>query len=553
MALAAGWPATVAVALIASAPVVRALVRALGDGWQPVADRAIIATRAYDVLSTHMPLVGQYSFASEVTGHPTYSLGPMLYWLLAPAAHIGSPGSLIVTMAALNAASIAAAVALARRRGGVGLMLATGAAIALMCRSLTAADFYDIWNPAAALFPLLALAFVCWSLGCGEHRLAPAAALLGSYCAQCHDAFAMLAAALLLAGTAGLALSRTRPFAATRSSRTWPWLAAAALVLAACWTAPVLDQVAGSGNLGHLLQTVGSGRPRLGWGVGAHAVARTVGAPPWWLTTVSSPWSRKLEVHGALGTGTFLTAALLVGWLLAAAAAGLARRRLDVAAGCACALGLCLAVGLITAWTPTGRILGGTLGYTLWSASIAGVFAWLVAGWSAIVLLAPLARSAGLPHRPALGAPALAAGAACLLVAGWYGAAREQRDEHRFEFAAVKRLDAGLAAVPRGSVVNLTARLDGVITPLRPELTYALRTRGVRALGTGAYLRLGHWYERGGRRTDYVLRIYDRGRPQGRVIATASLRVHGRVYRVGLLLAPATPARRAASSRPGRA
>ncbi len=408
-ALAAGWPATALVALIASAPVLRALVRALADGWQPVADRAIIATRAYDVFSSHMPLVGQYSFATEVTGHPTYSLGPMLYWLLAPAAHIGSPGSLIVTMAALNVASIALAVVLARRRGGVWLMLAAAAAIAYMCRSLTAADFYDIWNPAAALFPLLALAFVCWSLGCGEHRLAPVAALLASYCAQCHDAFAVLSAALLLVGAAGLVLSRRARFASDAAggggSRALPWLLAAALVLVVCWLPPVLDQLAGGGNLGHLLEAARDGRPRLGWGAGAHAVARTIGVRPWWLTAVSSPWSRKYEVHGSLHAATWASAAVLLAWLLAAAVAGLARRRLDVAAGAACALVLSLAIGLITASTPSGRILGGTLAYTLWTASIVGMFAWLVAGWSAIVLLAPAAVRGPAPRRLALGRP----------------------------------------------------------------------------------------------------------------------------------------------------
>src|SRR6516162_4862266 len=123
---------TLAVGLCAALPVITAALRALHEGWQPVADRGIIATRAFDVFSSHTPLVGQYSFASTVTGKLTYSLGPMLYWLLAPAAHIGAPASFVYTMAVVNVGSIVGAVALARRRGGVWLMLAAAVGIALM-------------------------------------------------------------------------------------------------------------------------------------------------------------------------------------------------------------------------------------------------------------------------------------------------------------------------------------------------------------------------------------------------------------------------------------
>jgi hypothetical protein len=611
-----GWPATLLVGLAASAPVITAVVRALHDGWSPVADRAIIATRAYDVFSGHMPLVGQYSFASQITGHPTYSLGPMLYWLLAPAAHIGSPSSLALTMAVLNTASIVLAVALARRRGGPWLMLATAAAIAVMCRSLTAADFYDIWNPAAALLPLLALAFVCWSLACGEVRLAPVAALLASYCAQSEDVFTVLVACLLLVGLAGLVLSRRARFRAGGGAedpaqqtgaaqepvatgadpeddiapqngsatapgagdatpartgpRMWPWLVAGGFVLVVCWTAPVLDQLFGGGNIGHLVEAARSHMPREGWGTGVRAVVHTIGVRPWWLATVHSPWSRKYEVHYAVKSLAAISAALILGWLVIAVVLGLLRRRLDVAAGAACALAMCLGIAAGTASTPTGRILGGTLAYTLWTSSIVGAFTWLVAVWSAVVLASSLLRGprrapAARTRAPAWLRPAALGLAACAAaVAVWFGTTGQQPDEHIFEFPAVHQLNAGLAAVPRGSVVNLAARLDGIVTPLRPELTYALRRRGVRALGEGAYLRLGRWYELLGRRYRYVLWLYDRSPPKipgGRVIATARLRAIGRERTLGLLLAPAPPpaarprrsAQPAASSRPGRA
>src|SRR5947209_18545365 len=150
-----------------------------------------------------MPLVGQYSFAGSVTGKLTYSFGPLLYWLLAPAAHVGAPASFVLTMAIANTACVLGAVALARRRGGPWLMVVAAAGIGLMCRSLAANNFYDIWNPSAGLFPLLALVFVCWSLACGEYRLLPLAALLASFELQCEAAFVPPALAALVIGLAG--------------------------------------------------------------------------------------------------------------------------------------------------------------------------------------------------------------------------------------------------------------------------------------------------------------------------------------------------------------
>jgi hypothetical protein len=71
----------------AALPVGYATVRALADGWVPVTDQGIIATRAYDVLT----------------------------WL---PARLGAPASLTLTIAAVNVASIVGVVAIARRRGG---------------------------------------------------------------------------------------------------------------------------------------------------------------------------------------------------------------------------------------------------------------------------------------------------------------------------------------------------------------------------------------------------------------------------------------------------
>jgi hypothetical protein len=77
----------------ASVPVIVTTAQAVNARWTPSSDDGIIALRAFDVLGAHPPLVGQYSQTSPLIHEPTYSLGPMLYWLLALPAHLGGTRS----------------------------------------------------------------------------------------------------------------------------------------------------------------------------------------------------------------------------------------------------------------------------------------------------------------------------------------------------------------------------------------------------------------------------------------------------------------------------
>jgi hypothetical protein len=562
---------TLAAGLCAAGPVLAAVARGLHEGWQPVADRGIIATRSFDVFSSHMPLVGQYSFAGAVTGKLTYSLGPMLYWLLAPAAHVGAPASFVVTMGVVNVGCVLGAVALARRRGGAWLMVATAVGIALLCRSLAANNFYDIWNPSAGLFPLLALIFVCWSLACGDWRLAPVAALLASFLLQLEDSFvptALAAGAVGLGGAVLWWLRARRMLSARERKSARRWTLGALVVVAICWTPTVVDEVAHEGNFGHVLQAATERKSSLGTTVGVHAVVRTVGIKPWWLVRSKDPFSRKRDVLRSSSTLANVSGALILGWLLLSVALALRRRRADVVAAATLALLLCAAVFSVASATPTKRMLAETLGYTLWSASTVGMFTWLVALWALVVLTGADRLLAGVltpggarrrqvfrgrrphaPRAPVRALPALLGGAVALALAGAAGAAGAaagQPDEHAFEFAAITAINSRLGAVPRGHSVYLNARLDGLITPLRPELTYDLRRRHVRALGVGAYLRTGHWYELHEHPYDYIVWVYDNGRPpvrNARVIASGHITSGGRPHTVEVAISPATPKR----------
>src|SRR2546421_10483326 len=106
--------------LAAALPAVVSTVRGVTAGAVPNGDRGVIATRAYDVFTSHTPLLGQYSASTLVVHRETHSLGPLLYWLLALPSRLG-PAAMTVAMGAVSVASAGGVVLLARRPRGTRL------------------------------------------------------------------------------------------------------------------------------------------------------------------------------------------------------------------------------------------------------------------------------------------------------------------------------------------------------------------------------------------------------------------------------------------------
>jgi len=523
--------------------VIVSTVNATRAGWVPGADTAIIATRAYDVLTSHPPLVGQYTLAGEVTGHVTHSLGPMLFWLLALPAHFGPTASLIWTMGAANTLAIIGAVALARRRGGLVLMFAAALAIALMCQSLAAETFHDVWNPSAGLFPFTLLIFLCWSLACGEYRLLPLTVLVSSFVVQAHLMYLPPTIGLLAVGLGGLALSRIG--AGRGNRRVLRWGVVALAVGAFCWSAPVVDELSTHpGNLSLVVETASAPKATLGASAGWHAVVRAVGIRPWWLHIPQSRWERKYDVRSAPNTHAILSCLALLGALALTMLVGLARRRRDVAAAALIGFVLCAGLAAIAASTPLPRVLSATLGYTMWWGSQVGMWVYLILAWSLWLALAWTARAlapyarrllgrarapSGRPARARTGhrvpAPARVL-ASCLagvvalgavLAVGSAVASTEKPDEHRPDYrptaALATRLDR---VIPAHTAVELEGKLDVATLPMKPGLRYFLVRHDVRVLGRGSYLRLGTWYELYDRPFSYVVWVDDGTRAPAR-------------------------------------
>lgn len=466
-----------AAGLAAALPVIVSTVRALADGWLPLGDDALIAVRAYDVLSTHPPLVGPLSASSLLIGEPVLSPGPMLFWLVALPARLG-PAAPALVMGVVNTSAVMGVVALARRRGGSAFMFAAGAALALMCASLDAQTLHDVWGPAAGLLPFTLLIFLAWSVAAGEHRLLPLAAVVASFVAQTHLTYGLPAAAMLLVAAGFLLTGRHAV------SRRW-WLATAAVLLA-CWSLPLVEEAAHRpGNLERVVQAATASGSRLGAAAGWHSVTRTAGVPPWWLGGPRDGFGRLADVSYAPGAGSVGAAVLLLAVLAAVAVAARRAGRRELAAAALLALTLLVCVDLVTATTPTSHGLFGVVGYTLWWASPAGMFAWLVLGLGLVELLRlsqPVQRAGGLVAQRLAGGhiPWALAGVLGVAAVAALVAAGGKPDRLARAYEPSRKLgDLVRAATPRRGTVSISGSKSELGINLVATMAYALRTEGV--------------------------------------------------------------------------
>jgi hypothetical protein len=480
----------------------------------------------------------------------THSPGPMLYWLLALPARMGSVTSVAVTMGVVNTLAIVGCVALARRRGGLVLMFAAAAGIALMCQSLPAEAMHDVWNPAAGLFPFLLLVFLAWSLACGDYRLLPITVLVASFVTQTHLMYAAPTTLLLAVGLGGLLVGslgrrRTRrgSGAARRlPSRAWPWAVAAIVVAAACWIGPALDQIENSpGNLATIVRTVEHRGPTLGATTGWDAVVRSVGVRPWWLYTPLSEWDRKVDVRATPSNGQIDSAIALLAALTLVGAIGALKRRRDLAAAALIGVGLCAAIGVDAASNPSARVLAETLGYTMWWGSELGLWVWLILAWGLwLGLVELLSRPALRALRGRLGTrwgspPSRARlvvvlgssiGLGLVSAVGDEVAATARRDSHVYDYEPIRLLATGIEhLIPPGRTIGYRfGPLDLATQPIEPAIRFFLVSHGNRVLARGSTARLGPYYELYDRPVQWTVYLLDGTRPQRHMRLAA--RVH---------------------------
>ncbi|HEX2574964.1 MAG TPA: hypothetical protein VHK88_01360 [Aquihabitans sp.] len=536
------------VGLVSATPVFAAVWRALRWGWVPTGDHATIALRSYDVFSGRSPSLGQATTATEAGAEIAHSPGPMIYWLYSVPSRFGPPWLPAVFAGLVAVACFVGVAVLAQRRGGPLLVLATGLGLCLTVRAVDPWYFATNWNPVAVMGPFILLLFVAWSVGVGERRLFPLAVLLASLAVQSHLTYVFPAIALLAVAVAfgfgpelaGLVRRRRAPGRDSEpagddvaadaaapaprwrrrpdpaSARPVPWLLAGLAVGAACWAAPLYQQLTNRpGNVTLLARSSQKLPPGLGVDDGLWAVGRAVGIPPRFVQP--PPFDDPFLFLIRPGTVARISCYLLAAVAVALAVRSAQRRDRTTAVGLALGAALVVAAVTVVASVPEDDTRYLTTTYTLLWFIPAGLFVWLAVGVGVgrevAADLAARLRGAEPRRRPARVATAVApvAAAAVVVATVAVGVFTVGHDSQRWTYRAADVLgEAAAASVEPGGRYGVTAPvgLDGMFTPV---VAYRVRRAGAHPVAAGYGDIFGSAYAPDGTRCDGVFELLGSG------------------------------------------
>lgn len=333
-------------------PVVVATIAAARQPWLPASDNAVIELRSLDVFGDP-PLTGAYSRYGF--DHP----GPFEFYVMAAPLRVLGPGGMLWASGLIAAVSVATSVWLAWRRGGLVLGALTTLAVTILVAAL-GTEVVSPWNPVVPILPFLALVLLTWSVTCDDWWALPGVMVAAAFTAQAHLAYLPFAAVLSLVALAwaGAGWWRRRRASGSRDAGDRPpddrgaagtpvGAVVVALVLAAAlWSGPIVDQVAGDGNLRAIVEHATTDQPveggLFGGGqtVGFDRAAGVVAAE----MSVPGPWTggaEPVEVFtGQVESAPLWRLAPLAVLFAVAGAVALRRRQLDALKLHAIVLGL---------------------------------------------------------------------------------------------------------------------------------------------------------------------------------------------------------------------
>ena len=261
-----------------------ALVVDVGTNYFPGSDTALTELQTSDI-GRHPVLVGLYS--RDGWNHP----GPALFYALVLPYRLAGSNSIGLSLGALliNGVAIAGIAIVARRRGGVPLMLLTLVGCAALVRALGPDFLRDPWNPYIPVLPFGLLVFLTWEMTCGGAWALPVGVGVASFCVQTHVGFAPIAIPLLVWGGIWLVLTCRRGEHEDQQRQSRDLVRAAlvaAILLVVMWLPAVIQQLADSpGNLTEVVQYfTESNGPTHSLGEGYRVVAGQFGWSPQWVT-----------------------------------------------------------------------------------------------------------------------------------------------------------------------------------------------------------------------------------------------------------------------------
>jgi len=357
----------------------------LNRGWRPVGDGAQMTARSLEVLSRNPPLVGMQSSAFSGVAHPPSDLGPLLFWLLAIPVHVDVATGILWGAAVLDALVLSLALAAAyRARLWVGAFLAVAFAADLAWR-IPSIFFAPDWNPHIGLVFLAASVIFAYVVASGSKRWWPVLVITGSVAAQCHLAF-VLPAALLVVGAPIYGLVTKNAWNGNeKESKSRPpgWFWAGVVVGAFSWAPTVIQEVIGHpGNVSTLLHDKGK-QKSLGVGFGLRSLATAISPLPLWLRppsirTFPSPGSAEAAIDGhsaVIGLFGLLALAILVFGSVKSRQRGIAGLSIVT---------LLTAVGSVGTYasTPAGIGEAGPLTYLVPMLWLMSMVWWFVCAWT---------------------------------------------------------------------------------------------------------------------------------------------------------------------------
>jgi hypothetical protein len=377
-------------------PLVVAVSRAAIKDWTPVGDAAYFTVRSADVFTAHHPLLGAWSSGSSVVGVPVNNLGPLQLDLLAPFTKVTPYLGTAIGSALVNAASVVAVWIAARRMFRPAVVVAVMLGTTLFIASLGLSWLIDARQQAAMVLPLFALLWMSAAMWMGVGFAVPTSVVIASLIIQTHFTYAYQAGLVLVAGVVGFVVGTWTSRSAWRPVAIWSFALGTL-----CWVQPLLDQFAGTGNLGAVLGAAGD-RPGAGIETGVQLVAGAALTPPFWL-----PASMRTFLLPYDGISRAGAVAAIVIWLLLAIGITVSGTRTGTPA--ARAAGIAAVVALGAGLVAAARIPVSSFGLVpqnyYWAWSLAAFVSMAVAagGCSLPAVAAALRRGSPVQRRALLG------------------------------------------------------------------------------------------------------------------------------------------------------
>lgn len=404
---------TTALVALLVIPLVVALIVLADPRWYPILDLSMTELRLRDVGTADTPLIGLPGrigeFASEQGSHP----GPLSFWLLAPTYRVlgSSAWAMFAAAAAIHVAALATAAWLARRRGGLPLLLGTTAVLAVLVSGYGAEFLTQPWNPYMPLLWWFVLLLAVWSVLGHDLVALPIAVFAGSFCVQTHVPYGGLVAGMGVLAVGGTVVAYRASRSDPRQRRTHVrWILISLGLGALLWAAPIVDHfTAETSNLTRLIDHFGSpSEEPVGLGQGIEMVLLHLN--PWRFVTGQGAATGSLSSSSQVPPGSIGPGLLVVAvWLATIVGAWRLRHHALLKMHLVVATGLALAVLSIS------RIFGQLWYYLMiWAWGITAML-FLAVGWTAVELLAarrnanPSARNPSAPSLARLGGVGLVA------------------------------------------------------------------------------------------------------------------------------------------------